>query len=185
MWYAYSQRPINSDNFLWRWYYCLFLEKKPENAVERINRYLEKLDVYLKERQLFASPAKCSALLISSWNKERRKELNAKLDESPIPTVNELKLLAALFDHGFNFNKHVEKINNVAIQRNLVIRPQTSSKTGLQKDGWTSFYKALTRSSLFLCLPCLVSSAVGDLLEQAWTTVKWSIPVNNRMLQNG
>ena len=33
-----------------------YSDEKPENAVERINRYLEKLDAYLKEMQLFARP---------------------------------------------------------------------------------------------------------------------------------
>ena len=78
-------------------------DKRPEEAVKRINIYLKELDIYLKGKKLYASHDKCSALLISSWNKEWNKELHVKLGENEIPTVHELRLLGVIFDHSFSF----------------------------------------------------------------------------------
>ena len=128
-------------------------DKRPEEAVKRINIYLKELDIYLKGRQLYASPAKCSTLLISSRNKEWNKELHVKLGENEIPTVHELRLLGVIFDHSFSFGKHVQKVNNTASNRNSILRCLTSNKSGLQKEGLTSIYKALTRSTIFYAAP--------------------------------
>ena len=114
-------------------------------AVSRINNYLEQINEYLESKQLYASPAKCSALLISPWSKEWPQHLGVKLGQSEIPTVKELKLLGVLLDNGFNFGKHVEKVSNIASKRNSAIKALTTPSSGLQKEGLTSIYKALTR----------------------------------------
>ena len=122
-------------------------------AVSRINNYLEQINEYLESKQLYASPAKCSALLISPWSKEWSQHLGVKLGQSEIPTVKELKLLGVLLDNGFNFGKHVEKVSNIASKRNSVIKALTTPSSGLQKEGLTSIYKALTRSTLNYAAP--------------------------------
>ena len=69
-------------------------------------------------------------------------------------------------------------MKNVASQRNSVLRTLTSSKSGLQKEGLTCVYKALTRSSLLYASPAWslqLSKTNWDKLERRQNDVLRSI----------
>ena len=97
-----------------------------KDCVLRINKYLKKVNAYFEENQLFPSPSKCYAMLISPWTGEWKAELGVKLGNDVLATKSSLKLLGILFDRGLNFKDHVDYLCNKGTKRNNVLRALAS-----------------------------------------------------------
>ena len=125
-----------------------------KDCVLRINNYLKRVNAYFEENQLFPSPSKCYAMLISPWTGEWKAELGVKLGNDVLATKSSLKLLGILFDRGLNFKDHADYLCNKGTKRNNVLRALASEGNGLQKEQLTTVYKTLTRTVFNYAAPC-------------------------------
>ena len=125
----------------------------PHEAAARINQYLTVIKPYLEEKQLFVSPAKCSAMLFTTWHAERRTDLNIKFGTHEIQTAQNMKLLGIQLDQALTFAEHIKYLNSATRKRNNILRSMSNRRTGLKKPELTTIYKAITRSILNYAAP--------------------------------
>ena len=120
---------------------------------ERINPYLDTLSVWFKERKLEISAEKSTATLFTTWSNEVSKTLNIKMDNKPVPTTKNPKILGLTFDNMLNFGAHCKNIKERVQSRNNVLKCLAGSTWGKEKEILLDTYKATGRSILNYASP--------------------------------
>ena len=67
--------------------------KKIQPICDRLNPYLDTLNTWFKQRNLFISPAKSSATVFTTWSNECSIDLPIFIDGVKVPTVKDPKIL--------------------------------------------------------------------------------------------
>ena len=75
-----------------------------------INRYLETVLEYLKERELLISPEKSTVTLFTPDRRQGNIHPNVLLYGNQIPLEKTPKLLGVIFDTHLTFSKHIKSI---------------------------------------------------------------------------
>lgn len=141
---------------------------KIEPICKELNSYLSTLDNWFKQRNLFISPAKCSATLFTTWTNEMNTELPIFINNEPVPTVKKPKLLGVTFDNLLNFTAHAEETRKKLDKKNNILKALAGSTWGKEKEVLLSTYKTIGRSILNYCTPIWTPY----LCKTAWNTLQ-------------
>ena len=120
---------------------------------ERLNGYLPVLSTFLADRNLQLSAPKSTATLFTTWAKETTRELDVRIEDTPIPSCRNPKILGVVFDSLFTFAKHAEGVAARVKGRNRVLRAVTGSTWDKDKETILDTYKAIGRPLLDYAAP--------------------------------
>ena len=73
---------------------------------EKLNRYLDVVNTWFKERNLMISAQKSSATLFSTWSNEASINLPIFIDGQAVPTIKDPKVLGVTLDPMLSFKPH-------------------------------------------------------------------------------
>ncbi|XP_054085761.1 uncharacterized protein LOC128921638, partial [Zeugodacus cucurbitae] len=96
---------------------------------------------FFSARSLALAPAKSTATLFTNWTKEYRLNLNIYVDGTPIPTVNNPKILGVTFDSLHSFTPHTTAIITKVQSRNNILKSLAGSTWGKDKETLLATYK--------------------------------------------
>ena len=126
---------------------------KIEPLVEELNIYLETLNTWFKNRNLFISPSKSSATLFTTSSNEVKTTLQIEIDGEIVPTVQKPKILGITFDNLLSFRQHAQDLKSKLHTKNNVLKALSGSNWGKEKEVIVNTYKAIGQSVLNYCCP--------------------------------
>ncbi|XP_036332737.1 uncharacterized protein LOC118744114, partial [Rhagoletis pomonella] len=124
-----------------------------DDLCSKVNGYLSSLSRFFTARSLTLSPTKSTATLFTTWTKEVRLELGIHVDGTPIPTVDNPKILGVTFDSLLSFSAHTTAVVNKVQSRNKVLKSLAGSTWGKDKETLLATYKAIGRPVLNYAAP--------------------------------
>ncbi|CAD7001794.1 unnamed protein product [Ceratitis capitata] len=98
-----------------------------DDPCSKVNGYPADLFHFFSARQLRIQPTKSSATLCTSWTMEPRLELDVKIDDTKIPTVNNLKIFGVNLDSLHYFTPHTTAIAAKLQSRNKILKALAGS----------------------------------------------------------
>jgi len=142
-----------------------------EPICQELNIYLNILDDWFKSRNLFISPAKSTATLFTTAPCEAKVDLNIKIKDQKVPTVQKPKFLGVHYDQFFTFSHHAKEIKTKVHSKNNVLKALAGTSWGCEKETMTTTYKAIGQSLInYACpiwTPALKNNSVWDSLQAA------------------
>ena len=126
---------------------------KHEPICQDINLYLNILDNWFKERNLFISPSKSSATIFTTFSNEANFDLPIFINGQKVPTVKQPKILGVTFDNLFTFRHHATNIKTKVQSRNNILKALAGTTWGMEKEILLQTYKAIGQSILNYCCP--------------------------------
>ena len=138
--YADDSNVLNSGQFL-------------EPICIEINAYLDTLDNWFKERNLFISPAKSTATVFTTWSNENKKKLNISINGISVPSVQQPKFLGVTFDNLLTFKHHATNVKSRVKSRNNILKSLSGTTWGLEKETLLTTFKAIGQSVIDYCSP--------------------------------
>ena len=79
------------------------------------------------------------------WTKEVNTQLEIEIDNTPVPTIKNPKILGVTFDPLLTFNTHTKNVKDKMQSRNNVMKSIAGSTWGKDKETLTTTYKAIGR----------------------------------------
>ena len=146
---------------------------KIQPVVKELNSYLDTLNSWFKNRNLFISPAKSSATLFTTFSGEVSEELGVEIAGEKVPTVKKPKILGVTFDNLLSFNQHTKNLKTSIQSRNNILKALTGTTWGKDKETIVNTYKATGQSLLNYCCPIwtpALSDTSWDQLQIAQNT---------------
>ena len=134
---------------------------------EKLNRYLDVVNTWFKERNLMISAQKSSATLFSTWSNEASINLPIFIDGQAVPTIKDPKVLGVTLDPMLSFKPHSQKLNERVRARDKAL---AGSSWGTDKETLTTTYKATSKSLLDYCCPIWTPS----LSDTSWSQLQTS-----------
>jgi hypothetical protein len=119
-----------------------------KTAERNLEPYLSDLHKWTLENKLKLNPDKSTATLFTLDPSEYDKNLNLHINNTPIPTVKNPKILGLNFDPKLNFNDHIGKTKEKASKTINILKALTSTNWGKQKETIVTTYKTITRPIL-------------------------------------
>ena len=126
---------------------------KHEPICKELNAYLDVLDKWFKERNLFISPTKSSATIFTTYPKEVGLDLPIYINNQKVPTVKQPKILGVTYDNLFTFTYHAKNVKSRVQSRNNVLKALAGTSWGKEKEVLLSTYKAIGQSIYNYCSP--------------------------------
>ena len=120
---------------------------------KRQNKYLEELNNWFKSRNLSLSAPKSSATLFTTASQEVKTVLPITIDNTPVPTVQDPKILGARLDPLLTFKNQVKDMKDKVKSRNNILKALAGSDWGKDKETLTATYKAIGQSVTNYCAP--------------------------------
>ena len=111
-----------------------------------MNEYLEVLNQFFLDRNLFISPAKSTATMFTTCTQDMSVELPIKINNTDVPTVRNPKILGTILDPRLTFNAHSEYVKGRVLQRNNLLKALSGTSWGKDKETVLTTYKAVGRS---------------------------------------
>ena len=127
-----------------------------QEVVDAINTYLPVLRDHLDALHLKVAPAKSTATLFTTWNKEQSAAealVNIHIHNIPIPVIPTPKILGVTWDPQLRFGPHAAATRAKVIDRTNILKALTSTKWGMQKEPLMQTYNALGKSVLSYAPP--------------------------------
>ena len=128
-------------------------DKKIQPICDRLNPYLDTLNTWFKQRNLFISPAKSSATVFTTWSNECSIDLPIFIDGVKVPTVKDPKILGVTLDPLLTFRTHAQNIKKKLTSRNNVLKALAGSTWGMEKEVLLTTYKAISKPLINYCAP--------------------------------
>ena len=142
--------------------------KKPDLVCAKINKYLEVVNNWFKDRNLYISPAKSSVTIFTTWSNEVNKELPIVIDGTKVPTVQNPKILGLIFDPLLTFKAHAKEIRDKVMSRNNILKALAGSTWGKDKEVLLTTYSAINKSVFNYCAPVWTPT----LCDTNWKTLQ-------------
>ena len=133
-----------------------------------LNQYLQTLDTWFKDRNLFISPAKSSATLFSTAPNEMNLKLPIKINNEEVPTVKHPKFLGVTFDSTLSFKFHSDNMKDKINSRNNILKALSGTTWGKDKETLLETYKATSKSIMSYCAPIYSP----NLKDSNWTNLQ-------------
>ena len=133
-----------------------------------LNNYLQILDSWFKDRNLFISPAKSTATLFSTAPNEMNIKLPIEINNQTVPTVKQPKYLGVTFDSLLTFKHHAANIKDKVNSRNNILKALSGTTWGKDKETLLETYNATSKSVMSYCSP--IWSA--NLADSNWTSLQ-------------
>ncbi|XP_053948651.1 uncharacterized protein LOC128857100, partial [Anastrepha ludens] len=124
-----------------------------DGLCSKVNNYHTDLSRFFTVRNLQLSPTKSTTTLFATWTKEVKLSLKVKVDDTPIPTVNNPKILGVTFDSLLFFSAHTTAIATKVQNRSKVLKSLAGSTWGKDKELLLSTFKAIGRPVLNYAAP--------------------------------
>ncbi|XP_020718014.1 uncharacterized protein LOC110119086 [Ceratitis capitata] len=106
-------------------------------------------DVFFIGRQLKIQPTKSSATFFTSWTNEYRLELDVKVDDAKIPTVNNPTILGVTLYSLHSFTPLTTAIAAKLRNRNKILKALARSTWDKDKETLQATYKAIKEATEF------------------------------------
>ena len=126
---------------------------KIEPICQQLNTYLDKLNNWFLQRNLFISPSKSSATIFTTWSNEVGIELPIFIDGKKVPTIKNPTILGVTLDPTLSFKSHLTKIKSKVNSRTNILKALSGTTWGKDKEILVSTYKAVGQSVLNYCAP--------------------------------
>lgn len=118
-----------------------------DNVIENaMNKYLKKLEDWLKLWRLSINANKCQYLYFSKNRKLANKELKLSLFKDKIPKTDNVKFLGIKYDQNMTFNSCVEEVYRKCLNRLNIIKIISHKSWKLESKTLINIYKSLIRS---------------------------------------
>ncbi|XP_053960945.1 uncharacterized protein LOC128865055, partial [Anastrepha ludens] len=124
-----------------------------DGLCSKVNDYLARLSRFFTARNLKLSPTKSTATLFTTWTKEVKLPLQVHVDDAPIPTISNPRILGVTFDSLLSFSAHTTAIATRVQNRNKVLKSLAGSTWGKDKEMLLSTFKAIGRPVLNYAAP--------------------------------
>ena len=138
-----------------------------DKICQELNPYLDLLDTWFSDRNLFISAEKCMATVFTTFCGDM-KNLPIYIKGNPIPTVTKPKYLGVTFDSLWTFKQHALNLKSTVQQRTNVLKCLAGTNWGMEKETLTHTYKATIQSCLNYC-PSIWGS---NLKDSNWTELQ-------------
>ena len=135
---------------------------KYEPLCQELSLYLDTLDDWFKERNLFISPSKSTATIFSTFSGDCNIDLPVYIKGDKVPTVKKPKLLGVTYDNLFNFGEHASNMKTKVQSRNNVLKALAGTTWGKEKEVIVNTYKAIGQSIFNYCCPIWGPSLSGQ-----------------------
>ena len=114
-------------------------------AEQTIQPYLEDIHDWTIANNLQLNASKSTATLFTPDPAEYSINLNLQINNTPVPTVKNPKILGLTFDPKLNFSKHLQITKEKAQNSLRIVKALSGTSWGKQKECLTTTYKAITR----------------------------------------
>jgi hypothetical protein len=121
--------------------------KKYGNINNHINKYLKKVEKWLKSWRLMMAPQKCNFIVFSQNNNEKEK-LELKFFDSNITQVDNTTFLGIRFDSSLTFNFQIKYLQDSCLNRLNFLKVVSKRSFGLTTLTLNQLYISLIRSIL-------------------------------------
>ena len=138
--------------------------KKIDPLCNDLNSYLDTLNNWFAERNLFISPPKSSATLFTTWSNEMSKVLPIQINNCPVPTVKDPCILGVTLDPMLTFRSHATKLKEKITRKTNILKALAGTTWGKEKETLLTTNKAISTSLLNYCAPIWTPA----LCESAW-----------------
>ena len=118
-----------------------------------LNTYLDTLNTWFWEKNLFISPAKSSATLFTTFSNELSTQLPIFIESKQVPTEKKPKPQGVSFDGLFTLKHHAIQMKEKLLKTNNVLKALAGSTWGKDKKTILITYKAINQSVLNYCSP--------------------------------
>lgn len=131
-------------------------------AQEKVQAYLNKLELWMCTWRLSLAPSKCAQITFSKAKDISNDEMEITLYNEKIPSEINPKFLGIFFDARLNFSKHWEAIREKITDRLNLLKILSYDKNWrLNEDILIKMYKTLVRSVLdYACVTSVAASNV-------------------------
>ena len=149
-----------NDNPLWnkknRDYGLLFADdlislnifKKFGNIEKHVNKYLRKLEGWLKKWRLMMAPSKCNYLVFSKKSESEAAKLNLKLFNENVCVSESPTFLGIRFDRHLTFKNQINYLQDTCINRLNFLKIISKRSFGLKTETLNYVYISIIRSVL-------------------------------------
>ena len=120
---------------------------------EEINKYLDTLDNWFRERNLFISAPKSTATVFTTAPNEVSTDLPVYINGDKVPSVKQPKILGVTFDNQFTFRHHADIVKKKVQKRNNILKALAGTTWGKEKEVIPPTYKAIGQSVIDYCCP--------------------------------
>ena len=134
---------------------------KHEPVCQEINLYLDVLDNWFKQRNLYISPTKSSATIFTTFSGDVNTDLPIHINGQKVPSVKQPKILGVTFDNMHTFRYHADNIKTKVQSRNNILKALAGSTWGKESEVILSTYKAIGQSIYNYCSP-IWSPSIAD-----------------------
>ena len=107
---------------------------KIEPLCEKLNSYLQTLNDWFVQRNLFISPTKSSSTLFTTFSNESNIPLRINIDNTPVPVKNDPKILGITLDPLLTFKKHAANLKEKVTKRNNMLKALAGTTWGKEKE---------------------------------------------------
>ena len=121
--------------------------KKYGNINNHINKYLKKVEKWLKSWRLMMAPAKCN-FIIFSQNKNLKEKLELKFFDSNITEIDNTTFLGIRFDYSLTFKHQIKYLQDSCLNRLNFLKVVSKRSFGLTTLTLNQLYISLIRSIL-------------------------------------
>jgi hypothetical protein len=129
--------------------YFFFFKRMTKSILDKINKYLDELNLWSKKWRLKLATSKCNYMILTRKNKIKTDcEIELKLDGVPLEKVNSTKFLGLRIDNRCNFNEQVEYIKTTCQERMNILKIVSHKSCHLDTHTRTQIHKSLVRSLL-------------------------------------
>ena len=120
---------------------------------EEINKYLDTLDNWFRERNLFISAPKSTATVFTTAPNEVSTDLPVYINGDKVPSVKQPKILGVTFDNQFTFRHHADIVKKKVQKRTNILKALAGTTWGKEKEVILPTYKAIGQSVINYCCP--------------------------------
>ena len=128
-------------------YYYIY-KKGDKTASLKINRHLQKIQVWLNKWRLKMAPHKCSYLVFSNGTRNESPNLDLKLNGTKLKYDNNPTFLGIRFDNHMTLKNQVSYLKETCIQRLNILKILAYKTWMLNLNTLTQIYYVLIRSVL-------------------------------------
>ena len=122
-----------------------------DKVCSELNPYLDKLDTWFTERNLFISAEKCTATVFSTFKNDMARTLPIYIKGKQIPTVKHPKILGVTFDNLWTFKQHSHILRSTIQKRTNHLKCLSGTTWGMDKETLARTYKATIQSCINYC----------------------------------
>ena len=114
-------------------------------AQHTVTPYLQNIKNWAADNNLTLNAAKTTATLFTPDPAEFNTQLTLTIDNHPLPTTKNPKILGLTFDPKLTYNSHIQTTKQKASSRINAMKALTGTHWGKQKDTLTITYKTIVR----------------------------------------